>query len=194
MMDITSFITGVAIGGAVLFLTGFLKKAGEDFYAWAKRKISPKSVEQHASHITIHINKDGVPETAQDISKGKLENPLLERVSTLSIDDIMNTITKAPPLQRDQVAKNYIGLKIEWDTLFISGKLVGGDLIQLQLSVIDASNLSSVVWCAVPAKQYRELAILPQNSKVRIYGEIESVATYGVDIKDAHLHIYGKPL
>jgi hypothetical protein len=193
MMDIKSFIIGVAIGGVVLFLTGFLKKAGEDFYSWAKRKISPKSVEQHSSHMTIHINKDGVLETAQDISKGRLENPLLERVSTLSIDDIINTISKAPPLQRDQVAKNYIGLKIEWDTLFKGGKLIEGDLIRLHLSVIDAATFGSIVWCVVPAKQYPELAILPTNSKVRIYGEIEMVESYGVDIKDAHLHIYGKP-
>jgi hypothetical protein len=192
-MDIKSFIIGVATGGVVLFLTGFLRKAGEDFYSWAKRKISPKSVEQHSSHMTIHINKDNVPETAQYISKGRLENPLLERVSTLSIDDILNTISNAPPLQRDQVAKNYIGLKIEWDTLFKSGKLLDGDLIMLTLSVIDATAFGSIVWCKVPAKQYHELAILPKDSKVRIYGEIEKLESFGVDIKDAHLHIYGNP-
>jgi hypothetical protein len=191
-MDIIIFVTGLAIGGAAMFFAGFLKKAGEDFYAWAKRKIYPQAAESQSHHMFIHMNEEGSPVTAQITSQGQMGNPLLEKVSALTIDDIAKAITKAPPLQQKQVAENYVGLKVEWDTVFRNGRLIDGDLIRLQLLVVDATISDGIVWCEVPAKQYRELAILPKNSKIRIYGEIEKVDSYGVDIKDAHLHIYSQ--
>lgn len=39
--DWASFIGGAVTGAAVLFFTGVLQKAGEDVYAWAKRKLLP---------------------------------------------------------------------------------------------------------------------------------------------------------
>jgi hypothetical protein len=192
-MDLTSFLWGAAISAIIVFGTGFLKKAGEDCYAWAKRKINPKSSEPHQPHLIIHMNTDDAPDTAQSISLGKFEHPLLERVSAVTLDEINTAIIDAPPLQRDRVAESYVGLRVEWETLFKNGTLNVNGTIRLHLSVDNAKHPPRSVWCEVPANEYRELGILPEDSKVRVSGEIENVASYGVNLKDARLHIYGKP-
>ena len=39
--DLPSFLWGVAISAFAAFGTGFVKRAGEDFYLWAKKKANP---------------------------------------------------------------------------------------------------------------------------------------------------------
>ncbi|MEQ5843007.1 hypothetical protein N0A02_26485 [Paraburkholderia acidicola] len=39
--DLSSFLWGVAVSSFVAFGTGFVKKAGEDFYLWTKKKANP---------------------------------------------------------------------------------------------------------------------------------------------------------
>jgi hypothetical protein len=41
-LDPNSFTLGAVVGIVGAFGTGFLKKAGEDFYSWVKNKIHPK--------------------------------------------------------------------------------------------------------------------------------------------------------
>jgi hypothetical protein len=180
-MDLTSFLWGAAIGVACAFGTGFFKKAGEDCYSWAKRKINPKLAEKNPPHLIIQMNTDGAPNIKQD------------KVSAVTVDDIRNAINNAPPLQRDRVAEGYIGLQVEWEALFKHGTLTKKDEIRVLLTVVDAKLYYGFVRCTVPAKEYRALGILPENAKVRVYGEIAEIDGQVIDLKDARLHIYGKP-
>jgi hypothetical protein len=180
-MDLTSFLWGAAIGVACAFGTGFFKKAGEDCYSWAKRKINPKLAEQNPPHLIIQMNTDGTPNIAHD------------KVSAVTVDDIRTAISNSPPLQRDRVAEAYIGLQVEWETLFKHGTLTDKDEIRVILAVVDTKLYHSFVRCIVPAKEYRALGILPENAKVRVSGEIAEVDTSIIVLKDARLHIYGKP-
>ena len=43
--DPVSFVWGAVVGIFGAFGTGFLKKAGEDFYSWVKNKVNPKPPE-----------------------------------------------------------------------------------------------------------------------------------------------------
>ena len=187
----TSFFWGAAIGIVGAFATGFLKKAGEDCYSWVRKKINPTAVEQHPSHLIIHMNSESAISTTPGISIAKSQYPHLERVSMVTLDEINTAIFDAPPLQRDRVAESYVGLRVEWETMFIGGTLKDSDNIRLQLTVPDVKHQPRSVWCEVPASEYRELGILPEDSKVRVSGEIAEFGSGGVTLKDARLHIYG---
>jgi hypothetical protein len=185
-MDISSFLWGAAIGVVGSFATGFLKKAGEDSYSWAKKKIDPNSSNMPESHLIIHMNSD-VPKTMErSIQNG--DSSRLERVSQITADEIRSSVEDAPPLQRDRIANSYIGLRVEWDTEYTNGSKLDNGHIKLQLSPFGKIHTS--VWCEVPEDEYRELAILPNRSKIRVYGEIESVGDHGIYIGNAQLHIY----
>lgn len=190
-MDISSLLLGAAIGVVGVFTTGFLKKAGEDFYSWAKKKINPNAAAFSPSHLIIHMNTESSPSMIESDSHSEPQRPVVERVSVVTLDEINNSLVNAPPLQRDHVAENYVGLRVEWDTQFVGGKQQENGDIRLQLTIPDARHQPKSVWCEVPASEYRELGILPEGSKIRVSGEIEEIASYGIDLKDACLHIYG---
>lgn len=186
-MDISSFLWGAGIGVIGALATGFLKKAGEDGYSWVKKKVNPKACETPKSHLIVHMKSDGVPGAINSISHDGSSSHL-DRVSAISPDEIHNSLEKAPPLQRNRIAESYIGLRVEWDTTFLNGRPLDNGCIRLQLSSF--GQIQTSVWCEVPADEYRELAILPKRSKIRVYGEISGIADHGIDIKNAQLHIY----
>jgi type II secretory pathway component PulC len=180
-MDISSFLWGAALGVIGALGTGFLKKAGEDGYSWVKKKINPNASEAPKPHLIIHVNSENSSSTTTSSS-------LLEQVSSVTTDAINNSLESAPPLQRERIASSYIGLRVEWDTEFSNGKQLDNGRIRLHLSALSKTHAS--IWCDVSAEEYRELSILTKGSKIRIYGEIESVNSHGIDIKNAQLHIY----
>ena len=182
ILDITSFLLGVGLAVLGAFGTGFLKKAGEDFYAWLRRKINPKVAEEPASHLILHVRNDEVSEVREGSS--------LERINIVSADEISAAIESAPPLQRKQVSDNYVGLHVEWETTFVAGDADKDGKIRLFLRARDSKTTMGNVWCEVSASEYRELGILPANAEIRIYGEIAKIGNLGIDIKDARLHIY----
>ena len=191
-MDPISFLWGAALGVIGAFGAGFLKKAGEDCYSWVRKKINPKAVEPHPPHLIIHMNNESVSNTADGILSAEPQRPVIERLSAVGLDEINTAIVDAPPLQRDRVAESYVGLRVEWETEFVSGRVsADGGSIRLHLTVPDAKHQPKSVWCDVSTSDYRELGILPEGAKVRVSGEIQQVVSYGVDLKDARLHFYG---
>lgn len=127
---------------------------------------------------------------AQGITISESQHSELERVSLVTLDEINTAISEAPPLQRDRVAERYIGLRVEWETVFVGGTLQGNGNIRIQLTVPDGKHYPKSVWCEVPASEYRELGILPEGSKVRAAGEIAKIGSSGVALEDVRLHIY----
>jgi hypothetical protein len=187
-MDIKSFLFGALLAGVGLFFTGFLRKAGEELYAWAKKRIYPKADELPSHHLTLHINGNNLSNNALDNFGEVKDYPLIERISRVSIDEIRAAIDAAPPLQRDQIASNYIGLQIEWDTIFISGD-VRNDKIRLYLKPAGDKYSITNIWCEVLADEYLELRTLQEKTKIRLSGEIEKIYGLSIEIKDARLQI-----
>jgi hypothetical protein len=189
--DITSFVWGIALGVIGAFSAGFLKKAGEDFYARIMKKISPKASDEHAPQVIIQVARNDNVVVSGEALANELEPTSIERISRITFDEIRNAIEKAPPLQRENVQKSYVGLRIEWDTFFKSGSRRDGDMALLLLTT-DSRVGSNTIWCEVPFSEYRELGILPAGAKIRVTGEITEVNPWDVKLKDARLHIYGK--
>lgn len=185
-MDLESFGIGAITAGALLFFTGFLKKAGEEFFVWISRKIDPKSEQTTPSHLVIHMEGVSSGQTTDNQMLGSVG-----RVSTISFDEIMSGIDKAPPLQRTKLAESYVGLPVEWDTKFVDGTPIEKEgTVRIQLSAKKSAPHLGSVFCEVPFADNRELGILPEGSEIRVSGVIESISSSGVTLKNSRLDIY----
>ena len=187
-MDTESFVLGVALGGVALFFTGFLKKAGEDCYSLIKKRISPESSKSGSSHLVIHTNNVAVSNTGQDESFAKTG-----QVSSITYLEIKKAINDAPPLQRESVAERYLGIRVAWDTFYLGAQMKDSNEIRLHLIAADVEIGTGSIFCTVPYAEYREIGILQENSKIRVYGEVEASGDNGIRLKDARLHINAPP-
>jgi hypothetical protein len=193
-MDTSSFLLGIGLGILGAFGTGFLKKAGEDCYGYIKKKLNPKAVDQHAPQLIVQLVPNGANAPVDNSSSVRLKPASIERVSPLTFQDIAEAISSAPPLQRDHVAESFKGLRVEWGTYFRSGRFQSGsssgdDAIRLRLGTEPRGSFNTIT-CEVLAKDYRELGVLPEGTKIRVFGEIESASRYDIELKDVRLHIY----
>lgn len=188
-MDTSSLLLGIGLGVLGAFGTGFLKKAGEDCYGWFKKKLNPKGVEQHAPQLIVQLAQNGVGPTVDNSPLVRFEPAAIERVSPLTFQDIAEAISSAPPLQRDHVAETFKGLHVGWDTYFKSGKSSEDGTIRLHLGTEQRGGFYTVM-CEVLAADYRELGILPEGSKIQVFGEIESASKYHIQLKDVRLQIH----
>jgi len=181
-METSSLIIGIFIGILGAFGTGFLKKAGEDSYHWIKKKISPNSISENKPQVVIQLNHDGNEKIDQ------LSTTNIKRITPLTFDEISNSIELAPLLQRQEIAKKYVGLIIEWDTYLRSAYQRENGDISLRLSV-DPDYKGRSVICIVQGDQYREIGILKEGAKIRVSGEIIEANTFDIELNNAVLEI-----
>ena len=181
-MNLSSLLIGIIIGVVGAFGTGFLKKAGEDMYSWIKGKINPNSLAERQSQVVVHLRgAEAEPTDHFDLVS-------TETLSQISIDDIEKAIESASPLQRENIAENYVGLKIEWNSyLKTATKLPNGN-VSLRLA-IDTPYRGRAVLCEVPEDEYRELSILPEDTPIRVSGEITEASSFDVKLTNVRLQI-----
>jgi hypothetical protein len=160
-------------------------------YIWLKRKFNPLTLDQQPPQLVIHVNSNNGNQDFKDVPTVSLAPASLERISLISFDDIRTAIESAPPLQRDRIAENYVGLKIEWDTYLKGGSVKKEGTISLRLTT-NIEHSFNTIWCDVPLDEYRELGVLPEGAKVRVSGEIVKASTCDIELKDVRLHFYGK--
>lgn len=189
-MDITGFLLGVAIGVIIAFGTGFLKKAGEDFYLWLKGKVNPKSVANQAPQVVVHLRDEREIDQAVAVQSG-LAPASIERLNLVSFDDIERAIDSAPPMHRDHVASRFGGLRVEWDTYLRAARAQKDGNVFLRLSV-DKDYRGRSITCEVPGDEYRELGILPEGSHIRVLGEISKAESFEVRLSNVRLQILPK--
>ena len=140
--------------------------------------------------VTTDSIRFSAPNTTE-LQSGNLSTHSNEHISSLTIDEITNSIVQAPPLQRSTVAKSYVGIKVEWDAyLRVAGKIRDDKVLLILDNRKDPPRKH--IECVVSLSEYRELGILPEYSKIKVSGEIESASVMSVSLRNVVLHIYGK--
>jgi len=187
-VDVFSLTIGLIAGVLGAFGTGFMKRAGEDLYSFLKSKINPKSVAPYLPQVVVHLHDERTEANVFSSESFNLQPVQIERLVQVSFYDIEKAIDQAPPLQRDQVARNYLGLKVEWDSyLRYANKRDNGE-VALRLS-IDEHYQGRSVNCVVREEDYRILAVLPQGSHIRVSGEITSASSFDIELSNVKLQI-----
>lgn len=181
-MDLSSLIIGMLIGAVGVFATGFFRKAGEDLYSAFKGKVSPNSIKSSAPQVIVSFNGKEAGNTEN------LSPVTIDHTNNITFSEIRDAINSVPPLQRESIANNYIGLKVEWHTyLFSAGKDSNGN-VSLDLSV-DKDFRGRSVACTVKESDYKELSILNEGAEIRVTGVITKVGSMTIELSDVHLQI-----
>ena len=111
------------------------------------------------------------------------------RPFSVRLRDIRKAIDAAPPLQQDDVAARYEGIRIRWKMcLWIAG-YQGGDSVNLTL--VESGFSLPFVSCEVKLAEYPELKILPEKSPVLVSGTIHAVTNFKIELQDVELSFPG---
>lgn len=114
----------------------------------------------------------------------------IEGTNFLTVVQINKTICDAPPLQRDEIRNNFKGIKVIWETYLKHARkdINNKDIVRLRLSPEPLSHFSQhTISCKVKLNDYRELAILPEDTKIRIQGEIAEADVWDVELINVKL-------
>ena len=197
-MDVSSFIIGALIGVIGAFGTGFLKKAGEDCYGWLRKKVRPVATSK-TGHLVVQFKDEAVPvigltsnsPLTDVVAPGEQLTAREQNLdSGVTLQEIINAIERAPPLQRESVAKSYVGLYVSWDAQYQSGKADDKQQVDLAFKVKHSGHRWAMVFCTAPLNDYRLLSVLPAGARVRVSGEIEAIRELSIDLKHVRLYIY----
>ena len=166
-------------GIGIVVLLGILKILRHKFH-------KPKT---EAPQVIVHVA--ATEQTlSPDIKGTELKRGPIERISPITFKDIRKTIDAALPLQKDHVRKNFVGIKVEWDSFLKYAYPRKDGMVRLTLGTSKAIGLESI-HCEVPLSRYRELGILPEGAKIRIQGTIAEAGSLDVDLNDVTLFFDG---
>jgi len=93
--------------------------------------------------------------------------------------DIVQTIEKLPPYQREEAAKNYVGLPISWETTFVSLS-ISQDIARLFLNINDRYPW---ITCSVKLNEYPELKVANSGTRIRLTGSIKYVRGHDIELE-----------
>lgn len=143
--------------------------------------------------VVVRVEHSPPQAIAQAEPPVKLAAPIsVERIVSLSPDEIYSAISSTPPMQRDTVAQRFKGLKVEWNTSLLDAREQDGEVTLFLRVRDDVKRDWFNVHCTVRLDEYRELGILPEKSLIRIQGEIGKATTLWVELTNVRL-LYMEP-
>jgi len=152
--------------------------------AISRKMLHGKRDKDKTNEVVIHLSA-----SREMINSAAQKNVIpIERLRTISFKEIEDAIEKTAPLQKDEVKKNFTGIKIGWDTYLKGASKNDEGIVLLRLSPgPDLMDRLYTVSCRVSLQDYRELGVLPEGSRIRIHGEIASADRFDVELIDVKL-------
>jgi hypothetical protein len=109
----------------------------------------------------------------------------IDRISPVKPKEIRDAISNALPIQRSAIEESYVGIKVEWDAKLSSAEAQKDGTVRLVLKTDEV--MLFLIFCYVKLSDYRELGVMPEGSKIRMYGEIKKAELLSVELKDVEL-------
>lgn len=180
-LNLASLLIGAAIGAAGAFGAGFLRKAGEEVFRALKEKIWPQPRSENAP-LVVRLEGSGSPLH----STGPSNTASSSAANHVEYDEIQEALKAAPPMQREEVARRYLGLRVSWSCYYTSAASTSQGRARVHLS-LDPQYLGRSVRCDVDITSYPELAILKAEAPVLVAGRIQDVKQWEVTLQDVQL-------
>lgn len=99
-------------------------------------------------------------------------------------EQIISEIEAAPPLQRKDISKAYIGLPVDWELFFLYGTPDGKNKFYLMFSST-TRRTGIYIKCIVPKDTNSSLLRITENTKLKVQGTIASIESGSIYLKDA---------
>lgn len=149
--------------------------------------IKRASPPQHG-HVTIVqvANHNHVPAPSQVPAQSP--SPIT-RITPITMQEIKDAISEAPPLQRADIIKHYEGITIQWETRLFNATANDKNNVRLAL---DFPTGISLVYCDVRLSDYSELGVLPRGAPISVIGRIKQVDATFVTLEDAQLLFHAR--
>lgn len=171
-------------GGGVV-LIGFL---GSLFW----RRISKEKTKNSGTLVVVQIPDGTATEAVATKLLADSRPTHITRLASVTVADMTAALERAPPLQRDEVAKHYEGIAVQWDAQLFSAAKDGEDEVRLTLDF--GPGDSNLVSCRVRLSEYRELGVLPKGAPISVIGKIQKVAPRIATLEDVQLFIHSDPV
>lgn len=127
-------------------------------------------------------NEKKSPEPALSSGGMTVSTPApITRITPITLDEIRKAVDSAPPLQKAQIAKNYEGLHIEWNSQLSNAEMKGDDAVWLILLI--GEPIGNVIHCTVKLSEYKELGILNKGAPIRVTGRIKKVTDISLELR-----------
>jgi hypothetical protein len=131
---------------------------------------------------------ENIPLNVQNQPMQKIENKPSKsaNISALTVNDIINDINNAAPFQRDAVAQNYHGIKVNWkgNLWDINKSLPGltGQIASVKLNA-DPDNLHYGILFDVSISKYPQLKVARRGDLMGVLGRIVACSGAGMYVK-----------
>jgi len=97
---------------------------------------------------------------------------------------IIAEIEAVPPLQREDMAKAYVGIPVDWDMYFVYGTPDDKNKFRLMFSPT-TRRTGIYVKCSVSKESNAHLLRITENTKLHVHGTIASIESGSIYLKDA---------
>jgi len=156
-----------------MIICGFLLIIGGIIYHLHKKPIEQRPIQP--------ISETPIPAPPQQ----ELPKPPSKSLSPQQINEALDNI---PFLQKPEIAKHYIGIKVSWEGyLSTIGKSQKGGNIRIFLAYPEWTRL---IVFEVNLNDYSGLGLLNKGDPIKVEGVIDSVGDSSIELKDATIISY----
>ena len=161
-------IIGVIIGIILIFL-GFL----------IKKYILTEPQQQQVPPQSPQLKLSDQNQTSQPLSSKDLQ---------ITADQIIKEIDAARPLQREDVAKTYLNIPVDWILFFSNGFPTKSNEYFLHFRSTPKRDIFSArVAFDVPQKNNDDLRLLQEGARLHVRGRIEKIIVDTIYLKDVQI-------
>jgi len=107
---------------------------------------------------------------------------------------IIHAIQATPLLQRDEAAKHYAGIPVDWKGELVYIEKIGAGMLKLQVRLSQKSGVPSAlsVFLEINSSDYPGIGIVKAGDPVHIKGYIKKIKNDWFELRDSKLITYGK--
>jgi hypothetical protein len=151
---------------------------------WSKYFIFPLIVVLIGSYLISVFDLNGTTNNLKTEKSSQVTPTAAHFKSIVDItpENIRDALRKAPPLQKEQIAKNYIGIKVKWIVTLSNGQAL--EEMNNYLILMTSNDSSPLVTCIVNINDYPQLKILDSNVKFTVEGNIEKLDLIGISLQN----------
>ncbi|TOQ70803.1 hypothetical protein [Vibrio parahaemolyticus] len=164
-------------GGLILELCGAV------IFIYRKANFFDNQKENSLSSIPQNATKNN---TASPEGNLDLKTPNLEDTSptTITVKEVIESINSAPPFQKEDVSKRYIGLVFEQVGYLTKINTDWNDKNKVRVNILleKGGIIGHSIWFSTKLDEYPELKVLAKNSAIKIKGRLLSASGEGLCI------------
>ena len=112
-----------------------------------------------------------------------------ERLSNLTVREILDQINLLPLFQKENASHEYSGIKVKWDGYLkeVMTDPRNEENVRINLNIHKDDIIGDNFWFSIKVEDFPEIKVLKNNSAIRVTGEI-------IDVTPAGLCVSLKPI